>query len=77
MSICVEYLAQVGRRSASNFLLPDGSSADHETKRAEPELPTTQDDGLSVEVKERRKKKKKTKDAEEPCSSQVGDTPSK
>ncbi|KAF9785827.1 DEAD-domain-containing protein [Thelephora terrestris] len=43
----------------------EGSSTDHGTKRAETAQPTTQDNGLGVEVTERKKKKKKTKDTEE------------
>lgn len=76
VNICVEYFAQVGRRSMIKFLLPEGSSTDHETKRAEIEHPTTHDNGPSAELKERKKKKKKAKDTEGPASSQVEDTPS-
>lgn len=57
------------------FSPPEGSATDHEAKSVEIEPATTQDDGQSVEVKERRKKKKRAKDSEETVALEIEDTP--
>ena len=74
VNICVEYLAQGGRRSPRKFLSPDGSTTDHKTKQMEIEPTTVQEDDHRVEVKEERKKKKKVKHTEELASPKVEDT---
>jgi hypothetical protein len=52
------------------------SATDHEAKQAETELAKKQDDGHSLEVKEKRKNKKgKGKDTEEPTVTRPEDTP--
>ena len=51
------------------------SAADRAAKPVESELPTTQDDGHALGVKEKKKKKRKAKDSEEFVVPQAGDTP--
>ena len=76
MSICAKYCAQVGRRSKRKLPSPDGPATDRKTKSDEIELTATQDDGQSVEAKDKKERKKKKRDVEEIVAPQVEDTPS-
>jgi hypothetical protein len=69
-----EYMRRIFCSSWSALIVKI-SVADQDTKRAEIELPATQDDGHSLEVKEKKKKKGKAKDAEEFVLPRGEDTP--
>lgn len=76
MSICAKYRAEVDRRSKRKIPSPECPRTDRRTKNAEIELTITQDDGQNVEVKDKKERKKKKRDAEEIAARQVQDTPS-
>lgn len=69
-----EYMRRIScsSRSALNLKI---SAADHEVKRAEIELAKTQDDGPSLEIKEKKKKRERRRDIEELVVPQAEDTP--
>ena len=69
-----EYMRRISCSSPSALNMKI-SATDHEAKRAEAELATTQDDGHGLGIKEKKRKRRKDKDAEEIAVPQAEDTP--